>query len=139
MRNFNIDPKKQINLYGHDNIFLKITDLYNKKKLPNKILFYGNSGIGKATLSYHLINYILSNNEQHPYDIKNFMINNMNKSHKLIANYSHPNFFHIDLLEDKKFIEISQIREMINYTNKSSFNNNKKIILIDNVEKLNLN
>lgn len=139
MKNFNINPKKQINLYGYDNIFLKIVDLYNKNKLPNKILFYGNSGIGKATLSYHLINYILSKNEKHHYDLKNFKINNLNKSYKLVSNYSHPNFFLIDLLEDKKFIEISQIREMINYTNKSSFNNNKKIVLIDNVEKLNLN
>ena len=139
MENFNINPRIQTDLYGYDDVFLEITDLYDKKKLPNKILFTGNGGIGKATLSYHLINYILSKNESYHYDLKNFKINKMNKSYKLVSNYSHPNFFLIDLLEDKKFIEIFQIREMINYTNKSSFNSNEKIILIDNVEKLNLN
>ena len=45
----------------------------------------------------------------------------------------------VNLSEDKKNIEISQIREMITYANKSTFNNNERIILIDNVESLNLN
>ena len=39
----------------------------------------------------------------------------------------------------KKNIEISQIRKMIEYTNKSSFNNSPKLILIDNIENLNKN
>jgi DNA polymerase-3 subunit delta' len=42
-------------------------------------------------------------------------------------------------MKDKKIIEISQIRQMINYSTKSTFNNNERIILIDNVENLNLN
>ena len=45
----------------------------------------------------------------------------------------------INLKDEKKSIEISQIREMINFTNMSSFDNGYKIVLIDNVEDLNLN
>ena len=37
----------------------------------------------------------------------------------------------------KKNIDISQVRKMITYTNKSSFNNSAKFILIDNIENLN--
>ena len=36
-------------------------------------------------------------------------------------------------------IEISQIREMYKYANKSAFNNKERIVLIDNAENLNLN
>ena len=39
----------------------------------------------------------------------------------------------------KKKIEISQIREMIRYTQKSNFNNQPRIVLIDNIENLNTN
>ena len=39
----------------------------------------------------------------------------------------------------KKMIEISQIRDMIKYSNKSAFNNKERIVLIDNAENLNLN
>jgi len=42
-------------------------------------------------------------------------------------------------LTEKKSIDVGQIREMINYTNKSTFNNMARFILIDNVENLNKN
>ena len=138
MNNLNLSPTNQLNLYGYDQNFIKMIDLYNNKKLPNKILFSGAKGIGKSTFSYHLINYILSKNENFKYDLDNKKINENNKSHLLLKNNTHPNFFIIDLLEGKKNIEISQVREMINFVNKSSFNNNERIILIDNAECLNI-
>ena len=132
---------KQMNtkLFGLDNNLKKFIDLFDKGKLPNKILLSGPKGVGKCTLSYHLINYIFSKNEDHNYDLTENEISKENKSFKLIENGSHPNFHLIDLLEDKKNIEIAQIRKMINYTTKSSFNDCPKIILIDNTEKLNPN
>ena len=70
-------------------------------------------------------------------DICKDQINENNRSFKLLQNGSHPNFYLVDTLDEKKFIEISQIRKMIDYTNKSSFNNEPRIILIDNIENLN--
>ena len=139
MNLINHKPNNQEILLGYDKFFKNIINLYKNKKLPNKILFSGQKGIGKATFAYHLINYIFSNNEDFPYDINNCKINNSNKSFKLVQNNSHPNFHLIDLLDDKKVIEINQIRKMINYANKSAFNNKERIILIDNAENLNLN
>ena len=133
------NPVDQIKLYEHQRIFNEIVNLFISKKLPNKILLSGSKGCGKATLSYHFINYAFSINEKNPYNIKTNEINIENASFKLIRNGSHPNFHLIDLMDDKKNIEISQTREMINYINKSSFNEKPKIILIDNVENLNKN
>ena len=45
----------------------------------------------------------------------------------------------IDLVDEKKNIDVAQIRKMINYTNKSTFNNKSRFILIDNIENLNKN
>ena len=39
----------------------------------------------------------------------------------------------------KKNIDIAQIRELISYTNKSTFNNMPRFILLDNIENLNIN
>ena len=134
-----LKSNNQKHLFNFENIFLNIIDLYDKKKLPNKILFSGPKGTGKATLAYHLANYVFSQKEKFPYDVNKFEINDLNKSYKLILNSSHPNFHLIDVLNDKKIIEISQIRQMINYANKSAFNNRERIVLIDNAENLNLN
>jgi len=128
----------QQNLFNLNNVFNEITNLMKTNNAPSKILFTGPKGSGKSTLSYHLINYFLSSSEKDSYDIENKKINTNNKSFKLVKNNSHPNFHLIDLIDDKKNIEISQIRKMINYTNKSTFNNLPKFILIDNIENLNL-
>tara|TARA_Y100000590_G_scaffold263996_1_gene296570 strand:+ start:1480 stop:2418 length:939 start_codon:yes stop_codon:yes gene_type:complete len=135
----NTKPVLQNKLYELNPIFDEIVNLYNSNKLPSKILFSGSKGIGKSTLAYHLINYIFSINETSTYDINLKEINIQNNSFKLIKNGSHPNFHLIDLIDDKKNIEIAQIRSMINYANKSSFNNRPRFILIDNVENLNIN
>tara|TARA_Y100000992_G_C21259885_1_gene490662 strand:+ start:235 stop:1161 length:927 start_codon:yes stop_codon:yes gene_type:complete len=126
-----------LKLYGHTDSFSELKNLYDGSCFPSKILFTGKKGIGKSTTAYHLINYIFSIKESHPYDFKNFKIDNLNKSFKLIQNNSHPNFFHIGLKGEKKNIDINQVREMYNFVNKSSFYNKNKIVLIDDAEFLN--
>jgi len=129
----------QLNLIGHESSFISLVTLYSQNKFPNKLLISGKNGIGKSTFAYHLINYIFSLNEENSYNLKNFNINTLNISYKLIQNSTHPNFFKIQLKKDKKYIDISQVREMKNFTNKSSFNKKSKIVLIDGVENLNIN
>ena len=134
-----LKPLENTKIYGMKKFFNEIITLYNDEKMPNKMLLSGKRGSGKSTLAYHLINYILSKEEEFKYDLNNFNINPENKSFKLLLNKTHPNFYLIDLLSEKKNIDVTQIREMITYTNKSSFNNKERFILIDNVENLNKN
>ena len=129
----------QLNLFGHDALFLELVGLYTNGNFPNKILLSGEKGIGKCTLAYHITNFILSLDEEFKYETNNLKINPDNKSFKLIQNKSNPNFILIDVIEDKKSIDINQIRNLILNLNKSSFNSKPKIILIDNIELLNLN
>ena len=107
----NLNPLTQINLFEHKEIFNQLYKLYKNDNLPNKILLSGEKGIGKSTFAYHLINLVLSENEDFPYDYENNIINSDNKSYKLIQNKSNPNFQLIDVLQDKKNIDINQIRE----------------------------
>ena len=135
----NLNPSNQTNLYGLENNLIELINLYKKNKLPNKILLSGQKGIGKSTLAYHLINFILSENEDSSYDLENFVINENNKSFKLIKNSTSQNFFLVDINDDKKVIDINQIRALINILNKSSFNSKPRFVLIDNIEFLNTN
>jgi DNA polymerase III subunit delta' len=132
-------PKNQLELFGLDTAINEFIRLFKISKFPNKILLSGEKGIGKCTLAYHLINYILSQEEDHPYDSEKFTINENNKSFKLILNKTSPNFTLIDFVDGKKIIDILQIRNLINNINKSSFNNKFRFVLIDNVEYLNIN
>ena len=113
-----LESHSQLNLFGHHDIFDMLKNLHLKKKLPNKIFLSGESGIGKCTLAYHLINYILSINEDYSYDIVNHKIISKNKSFRLVQNRSNPNFTLIDVEEGKKNIDINQIRNLISNLNK---------------------
>ena len=135
----NTNPILQTKLYGLNKNFSEIINLINLQKLPSKILLSGPKGTGKSTMAYHIVNYFFSKNENHSYNLKLNEINIDNKSFKLVKNGTHPNFYLIDLINDKKNIEVSQIRKMIDYSNKSSFNNSPRIIIIDNLENLNTN
>mgnify|MGYP000589481712 FL=1 len=135
----NLEPSSQLNLFSHREEFQKLINLYKNNNLPNKILFSGEKGIGKCTLAYHLINYILSSNEDFSYDLNNLKIIPDNKSFKLVQNKSNPNFILVDIQEEKKNIDISQIRNLILTLNKSSFNTKPRFVLIDNIELLNIN
>ena len=99
-----LKPSENTRLYGMNRFFNEITKLYRQKKMPTKILLSGKKGLGKSTLAYHIINYILSTDEKFKYDSDNLIINENNRSFKLLQNNSHPNFYLIDLLNDKKIL-----------------------------------
>ena len=134
----NLTPINQTSLFSLDNYLLDFIKLYKKKKLPTKILLSGDKGLGKSTLAFHLVNYILSINEEHPYIVEESKINPENRFYKLTINGSNPNFSLVDTLSDKKSIDINQIRELIMNLNKSSFNEKERFVIIDNIETLNI-
>ena len=69
------EPFSQKKLFGINNHLLEFIRLYKTNNYPNKILLSGSKGIGKSTLAYHFINYVLSEDEHYKYDIDNFEIN----------------------------------------------------------------
>ncbi len=132
-----IEPINQMKLFGLDKSILEMIKLFKNNKLPNKILLSGQKGIGKSTLSYHFINYVLSIDEENSYDVDNFTINSKNRTFITVLNKSNPNFNLIDIDEEKKFIDINQVRKLINVLGHSSFNKKPRFVLIDNIEYLN--
>ena len=132
-------PINQTKLYGLEKYFTELVKFYKNQKLPNKILFSGQKGIGKSTLAFHFINYVLTKDEQVVYDMENFQINEESSEFKTINNQSNTNLITIDVNEDKKSIDIQQIRDLIIDLNKSSFNQKPRFVLIDNIELLNTN
>ena len=129
--------KSQRLLYGHDDLFKKLTSLYKIKKLPNKIIFSGFDGVGKATFVYHLINVILSSQEENSYNFSEKKILETNKSYLDLINNVNFNLKHLKVDDFKKIISIEETREIIDFFNKSSINNKPKIFFLEGAENLN--
>ena len=114
------------NIIGHEIIYNELITLYKNNSLPNKLLLTGIKGIGKSLLVNKFLNHILIESND------NIDIN------KLINNNTHPNIYRIIKKNDKKNIDIDQIREMIQFQNRSSFNSKERFVLIENIENLNV-
>ena len=107
-------------LIGHQSTLKNLIELHQKNNIPNKILISGPKGIGKSSLVDHFLKYVYSN--------------------EILVNQNlHPNIYKIFKKDEKKNIEISQIREMIKFLNLSSFNDIQKTVVIDHIELLNVN
>ena len=126
-------------LFGHKTLFSNLIYLDQIEKFPNKILLNGPKGIGKKLLVSHLLNYLYSKNNEQFYNLKNNEYNINNNLSLLISRNSHPNIFRIQKKKDKKIIDIDQIREMIQFTNQTSFNNERKFIIIEDINLLGIN
>lgn len=135
----NLKPLSQIYLFGYNKYFQSFKRLFDLNKLPKVNLLSGYKGIGKFTFSLHFVNFLLSKNENHKYDIDQYKINPNNKTYNLINSNTHPNFFLVEKKFSKKNIEIDQIRQLREFLNKTTYNSNIRIILIDEVENLNQN
>ena len=108
-------------IIGFEKIKEIFINLNKNNSIPTKLIFSGNEGIGKFLLAKDFANNIYCD------QIK-----------KTDSNLN-PNILIIEKDKDKQSIEISKIREMIKYINHSSFNNDKRIVLIRDIETLNIN
>jgi len=140
LENFDaIDPINQTHLFGHNFFFNTLVNLINKQNISSPILLSGQKGLGKSTLAFHITNYLLSINDINKYNIDDFSFTKNSQTYSLINNNIHPNFFLIKSYSNSGEIKIDQIRDLLSFLAKSTYSRDLKIVIIDNIEKLNVN
>ena len=127
-----------LKLYALKKYFKDFTELYKKKKLPKVILLTGDKGVGKQTLSFHLINYFLTINTDSPYNLNNMSINQNNIQFRNIQSNVCENYNYIGNEKTKK-VKIDDIRNIQKKFINTPLNNLPRFTVIDDVELLNLN
>ena len=133
-----LNPFNTLKLFGLKQYLFDFVKLFKTNKLPKVILLSGEKGIGKFTLSFHLINCILSADSKNNYDYENQTINEENYTYKSILNNVSENFVYISN-ESKKKTGIEDIRDIKKKFNTSSLNNLPRFTILDDVELLNIN
>ena len=105
--------------------------LIKSENFPKTSMFTGNKGQGKYTLISHLLFSIRDD----MYDNKNYQINKNSKFYNSFYSGINTNFISID----SSLIKIDDIRELkINILSKK-INNEKRFIVFDDIDLINLN
>ena len=129
------DPKKSLKLFGHKENFNFLKNLLINNKFPSILLLSGEKGIGKSTLINHLMFYL--------YDTKNYNLldctfNSKSTFYKNFILNLYPNLIYLNGSSFQK-IKVEDIRKLKANILKSSFNNQKRFIILDDVDLFNVN
>lgn len=125
-------------LHSFHKEFLNFNKLYEDNNLSNSIMISGHDGIGKRTFATHFALFCLMKDEDRKKYLINYEINDINLLNQLESN----SFLQISFLqkkENKNFISVEEIRNVINFCSMQSFNNAPKFIIVNNAEDLNIN
>ena len=122
-------------LIGYDDKFDYFKNLISNNNLPKIILLSGAKGNGKATLVSHLLHYY--------FDKKNYIenkkyFNTSSSFHIQFLNNLFPNIFYFDDSNDQGF-KIDDVRTLKYNLTKTSFINDKRFVILDDVETFNHN
>jgi len=129
-------------LAGHIKQFNLLKKKFELNQLAHAYVFFGEEKIGKKTLAIEfikLINCLSDASAQLSADnkISKQKPCEVCRNCKDIQNNNFPDSLLVGVKPDKQEIEISQIREVINYLNYKSYYGRFKVVIIDDAEKMN--
>jgi len=116
-------------ILGNDNIKKFLKNYLTSENHPHALLFVGNPGLGKGLLAKEFAKALLCNSINGRDDCQ---------SCRQFQAGVHPDFVEIGLLEDKKFLSIEQMRELIAGSAFAPVLGKRKVILINDVDLLKL-
>ena len=129
------NSKNSLNLFGLQENFKFISDLYSKKKLPKILMFSGNKGSGKATLVNHFLYSI--------FDEKNYNIDKLNlSSNSAFLNQFQNNIFSNIIYisgANLKSVKVEDIRNLKKKILQSTISDKDRFIVFDDIELFNDN
>ena len=129
------NPKNSLFLYGLDEKFDFLSNLYNLGNFPRVLMLSGKKGLGKFTLINHFLNYVF---DRENYNLELKKINIQSLFFKQYSNDVYPNIIHLKG-SNFKSIKIEDIRELKSTILKSNISESKRFIVLDDVELFNIN
>lgn len=131
----NFNPKRTSCLFGEKNQFLLLKNLLINNKFPQTLMLSGEKGLGKLTTINHLMHYYFDKDN---YDDINFSFKKDTPFFHQNLNNLYPNLIYLEGLAFKN-IKTDDIRKLKILLLKKPINNNKRFIILDDVELFNLN
>lgn len=110
--------------------YQQLQSWHRSERLPHALLFKGEPGIGKMRLAESFLRYLLCTGEQ------DFACGQC-KACRLLEAGSHPNFKSLRLQEKAQQIKVDQVREVVDFLNKTAQMPGAKVLLIEPSEAMN--
>jgi len=140
------EPSENPHFVGHAGPAAMLAAAYRAGKLPHALLFAGPSGIGKATLAFHLAHHLL----KHPDTAANAppelaRPDPASPLYRQIAVGAHPSVLHLTRPPNEKstgfktVITVDEIRKVNGFLSLTSHDGGYRIVIVDPADDMNAN
>lgn len=129
------NPQNSSKLFGMEDNFNFLHNLYLDKKLPKILMFSGEKGIGKFTLINHFLYSIFDSKN---YNLNEYLFNESSNILKQLKNNIFSNVIYING-SDFKSVKIEDIRNLKKKILQSTILNKDRFIILDDIDIFNTN
>ena len=129
------NPQNSSKLFGMEDNFNFLHNLYLDKKLPKILMFSGEKGIGKFTLINHFLYSIFDSKN---YNLNEYSFNESSNILKQLKNNIFSNVIYING-SDFKSVKIEDIRNLKKKILQSTILNKDRFIILDDIDIFNTN
>ncbi len=129
------ESKNSLKLFGLENYFKFLSNLYIKQNLPNVLMLTGEKGSGKSTLINH---FLFSIFDEKNYDKDNLTLSNTSSIYSQFKNNIFSNIIYING-SDYQSVKVEDIRSIKNKISQTSILNKNRFIILDDIDLFNLN
>lgn len=149
-------PQNIQDIFGHSKTLSVLEKFIERDKIPGSLLFYGPQGVGKTSTAFYFTKILFSkdieNQDSEQSKPEEMLFGDLpevkEESNKpfidaeidrKISQLIHPDILYITKKEDKKNIEIEEIRKISEFLSKSSSQSKYKVVIIDKIDDLTIN
>ncbi|MCB1384232.1 MAG: DNA polymerase III subunit delta' [Notoacmeibacter sp.] len=139
------DPAENPNLFGHGEQADQLAEAFRSGRMHHALLFTGPSGIGKATLAFHLAWHLLKERDPATAAAHLAAPEPGSAVWRQMAAGSHPGVLHLARPYDdkaKKFrqvITVDEIRRVGRFLSRTAHDGGYRIVIIDSADDMNTN
>lgn len=153
-----LPPRQMLECFGHSEVEKKLLELEQNNRLPHAIIFSGLKGIGKSTMAYRFIRYLMAQGEGQDTDTGGLFGDDLSGSdqqnmdvpsgHSCVTRISagaHPDLFVVERPYDEKKdalkenIDVETVRRVEPFMRMTASQGGWRIVLIDDADSMNRN
>lgn len=138
------EPAENAYLFGHDDAKSMLLAAFRARKMPHALIFAGQQGIGKATLAFHLANFLLANPDPGAAET----ISDPDPGQGLfrqIASGAHPSILHLTRPANertkgfKTVVTVDEIRKVNRFLSMTAHDGGWRVVIVDPADDMNTN
>ena len=144
-------PRESDLFLSHTQIEQRLLQLMKAGKMPHGMVFRGAKGIGKATFAYRLTRFLFKYGGQANADAGLFGeaappvwpdtmdVPRDDPVFRRVASGGHPDFMALEPAEDKKGLDVEQVRALIPFLRRTASDGGWRVVIIDDADTMNRN